>query len=117
MMRTLSHSPGAASIARAMQLAGSVEEQILVTPDEIDLQQLELQVAPARLAIDRDLHQVGSLIVQAVRHVEVGFGERILLIEANRGFAAERVVAGLRCERCCRPVPARVPSALHCDEP
>ena len=66
-----------------MQLAGSVEEQFPVAPHEIDFQQLELQVAPARLAIDRDLDQVGGLIVQAVRHVEVGFGERILLIEAD----------------------------------
>ena len=76
-----------------MQLAGRVEEQILVAPDEIDLEQLQLQIAARRLAIDRDLHQVGGLIVQAVGHVEVGFGERVLLVEANRRLAAQRVVS------------------------
>ena len=92
MMRTLSHSPGAACARGAVQLARGVEEQVLVAPHEVDFQELELQVAAAGLAADRDLHQVGGLVVQAVSHVEVGFGQRVLLIETHLRFAAHRLV-------------------------
>ena len=48
--------------------------------------------------------QVGSLIVQAVCHVEIGLGYRIRLVEIDRRFAAERIFerAGL-----CKLVVAR----------
>ncbi len=46
MMRILSHSPGAAWPRVSCELAGRLQERILVTPDEVDLEQLELEVAP-----------------------------------------------------------------------
>ena len=97
MISTLSHSPGAAwraSRAARARCRGTDP----VAPDEVDLEQLQLQVAARRLAVDRDLHQVGGLVVQAVRHVEVGFGQRVLLIEAHLRLAADRLV-GSRARR------------------
>ena len=95
MMTILSHSPGGSTVARRFQSLRRLQERILVAPDEIDLQQLQPQVAPVRFALERNAHQVGRLIVQAIGHVEIGFGQRIALIEIDRALARHGVVGRL----------------------
>ena len=93
MMRIFSHSPGAASLAALRQLARGLQELLLVAPDEEHFEELQLQIAPPGLAADGDADQVRGLVVQAVGHVEVGFGERIALVEVDRRLAADRLIA------------------------
>ena len=92
-MRIFSHSPGARFGAALGELARGLQELLLVAPDEEHFEKLQLQVAPVRLAADGDPDQVRGLIVQAVGHVEVGFGKRIALVEVDRGLAADRLIA------------------------
>ncbi len=86
---------GRSAVARRLQTLRRLQERVLVAPDEINLQQLQAQIAPIRLALERDAHQVGRLVVQAVGHVEIGFGQRIALIEIDRALARHGVVGGL----------------------
>ena len=69
-----------------------VQELLFVAPYEEDFEELQFQVAAIGLAVDGDANEVGRLIVQAVGHVEIGFGQRIALIEIDRRFAADRLV-------------------------
>ena len=91
-----------------MHLAGNLEEPVAVAPDEEDLEQLEPQVAPLGLALDRELDQIGGLVVQAIGHVEVGFGQRVARLDADRRIARQRVVErrGLACGLEARPAAA-----------
>ena len=50
----------------------------------------------SRLALDRDAHEVGGLVVQTIGHVEIGFGQRIALVEVDRGLAADGLVGAHR---------------------
>ena len=86
MMTIFSHSPGAALLARLRQLAGRLQELLLVAPDEEHFEQLQLQIATLGLARDGDADEVGGLVVQTVGHVEIGFGQRIALIEIDGAF-------------------------------
>ena len=79
---------------RLRQLMRGSEELLLVAPDEEHFEELELRVAARRLAADGDADEIRGLVVQTVGHVEVGFGERIPLVEVDRGLAADRVVRG-----------------------
>ena len=83
---------GRSLVTTRRQLASELQELILVAPDEIDLEQLELQVAALRLAGNRDAHQIGRLIVQAISHVEIGLGQRIALVERYRGAGGGNLV-------------------------
>ena len=76
------------------QLARGLQEAILVAPDEEHLEQFQLQLAPIGLARDRNLHQVGGLIVQAIGHVEIRFRQRIALVEGHRLLAGDGVIDG-----------------------
>ena len=93
MMRIFSHSPGRRVGAGLGQLARGLQELLLVAPDEEHFEELELQVAPRGFTADGDADQIGGLVVQTVGHVEIGFGERITLIEVDRGLAADGLVA------------------------
>ena len=73
------------------QLARGLQELLLVAPDEEDFEELQLQIPPLGLAPDGDADEVGGLIVQAVGHVEIGLGQRVALIQVDRGLAADRV--------------------------
>jgi hypothetical protein len=94
-MTILSHSPAGARSRVASKTLGGLQEGVLVAPDEIDFQQLQPQVAAVRLAFQCDTHQIRGLIVQAIGHVEVGFGQRIALIQVDRALARHGVVGGL----------------------
>ena len=87
---------GGRTIARGLQSLGGLQERVLVAPHEIDFQQLEAQIAPIRLALERDAHQIGRLVVQAVRHVKIRLGQGIALIEIDRAFARQGVVGRLQ---------------------
>ncbi len=95
MMTILSHSPAGARSRVASSPFADLQEGILVAPDKIDFQQLQAQIAPVRFALQRDSHQVGGLVVQAVRHVEIGLGEGIALIEIDRALARHGVFGRL----------------------
>ena len=105
---------GRRTIARRFQRLRRLQERILVAPDEIDLQQLEAQIAPVRLALERNAHQIGRLVVQTVGHVEVGLGQGIALIEIDGALARHGVFGsfevGLSIAEACRPV-RRIPAA------
>ena len=92
MMTILSHSPAGAWSRVCRELLRGLQEGVLVAPDEVDLEQLHAQIAPLGLALERDAHEIGGLIVQAVGHVEIGFGQRIALIEIYRALARHRVL-------------------------
>ena len=83
---------GGRTIARRFQALRGLQEGVLVAPDEIDFQQFEAQIAPLGLALERDAHQIGRLIVQAVRHVKIGLGQRIALIEIDGALARHGVI-------------------------
>jgi hypothetical protein len=78
--------------ARIAEVAGQAEEFLLVAPDEEHFEQLELEVTSAGLALNGDAHQVRRLVVQAIGHVEIGFGQRIALVQIDRGLAADGFV-------------------------
>ena len=84
MMTIFSHSPGADSSRESDELARHREELILVAPDEEHFEKLELEIAALGLALDGDAHEIGGLVVQTIGHVEIGFGQRIALIEIDR---------------------------------
>ena len=67
-------------IAHARQFARRLQELLLVAPHEEHLEQLQLQLATLRLALDRRLHKVGGLVIETIGHVEVGLGERVALL-------------------------------------
>ncbi len=92
MMTTLSQSGSALLADFVAQILGGAQERVLVAPDEEHLEQLELEVAPVRRRVERLLHELRGLIVQAVRHVEIGFGDRIGLVEIDDGLARQRIV-------------------------
>ena len=82
--------------ARIGQLARDREELLVVAPHEEHFEELELEIATIGLALDRDAHEVGGLVVQTVGHVEIGFGQRIALVEIDRGLAADGFVGAHR---------------------
>jgi len=84
--------PGGSPVACRFQSLCRLQESILVAPNEVDLQELQPQVAPVRLALEGNAHQVGGLIVQAVGHVKIGFGQRIALVQIDRALARHGVV-------------------------
>ena len=92
MMTIFSHSPGAGFRTGVRELASDGEELLLVAPDEEHFEELELEVATIGFALDRDAHQVGGLVVQTIGHVEIGFRQRIALVEIDGGFAADGFV-------------------------
>ena len=67
------------------------EEFLLLAPDEKDVQQLHAQIHPLGVALDRLLDQVCRLVVQAVGHVEIGFGQRIGLLQIDPGSPGDRI--------------------------
>ena len=73
-------------------MPGTIQEQFLVAPNKEDLEQLEPQIATVRLALDGNLHEIRSLVIETIGHVEVGLGQRILLVEMDSRFAAQRVI-------------------------
>src|SRR5262249_47189628 len=74
------------------EFPSAMQELLLVTPDEEHFEELELQIASVGLTADSDANQIGSLIVQAIRHVEIGLGQRVTLIEVDGRLAADRLV-------------------------
>ena len=68
---------------------GGIDKCIAIAPDEVDFAELGQQVPAARIRFKRPVDQVCSLIVKAVCHVEIGFADRIALIQINRRFSAE----------------------------
>ena len=80
------------TVAGRFQTLGSLQESVFVAPNEINFQQLQTQIAPIRFALERNAHQVGCLIVQTVRHMKVGLGQGIALIEIDSALAGHRVV-------------------------
>ena len=68
-----------------------IDKCITVTPDEVNLAKLGQQVETLCIDLERTIDQVGGLVIKTVRHVEVGFRDRVTLIEVDGGLAAERV--------------------------
>ena len=82
---------GSASQHRAQTVRG-IDERIPVTPDKVNLAKLAEEILAIGLESERTVDQIGGLVVQAVRHVEIGFGHRIGLIQVYRGLATEGVI-------------------------
>ncbi len=86
---------GGRAVAGGIQRLRGLQEHVLVAPDEIDLQKLQAQVPTVGLALERDAHQIGGLIVQAIGHVEIGLGQGIALVDVHGAFARQRVLGRL----------------------
>src|SRR5438552_6366098 len=66
-------------IARVMQLARGIQEHVPVAPYEINFGYLQHQIATIWIAFDGQLHDISSLRVQAISHMESTFAQCILL--------------------------------------
>jgi hypothetical protein len=62
-----------------------------VAPHDEHIEELQFQVATVGFTADGNTNQIGSLVVQAVGHVEISFSQRIALIQVDRGVTADRV--------------------------
>ena len=85
--------PGRGLAAGVRQLARRLQELILVAPHEEYFEELQSQIAARGFAGDGDADQIRGLVIQAVRHVEVSFRERVALVEVDRRLAADRLIA------------------------
>ena len=108
MIRTLSHSPGCASARDALISRACSRKRSRLPQTKKISSSFSLQVPAQRFALDRELHEVGGLVVQAVGHVEVGFRERIARLDAD-GPSPDSVSStapgrrlGSACARCRR---------------
>ncbi len=72
-------------VARRGELARGLQELLAVAPHEEHFEELEAKIATPRLALAGEADEIGGLVVETVGHVEVGFGERIALVETGGG--------------------------------
>ena len=77
---------------RALQAASRVDKRVAVTPDKVDFAQLGQQVGTIRFKRQRAVDEVCGLVIETIGHMEISLGNRIGLVEIDRGFAAERVL-------------------------
>ena len=77
---------------RTLQPTGCVNERVAVTPDKVDFAQLGQQVGTIRFNRQRAVDEVCGLVIETIGHMEISLGNRIRLVEIDRGFAAERVL-------------------------
>src|SRR5690606_17739972 len=79
-----------------VQVTRGIQERFLVAPHEVDLEQLDLEVASVGRGSQRLREQVGRLVVEAVGDVEIGLGDRVGLIEVDDRLVRQRLVGGSR---------------------
>ena len=77
---------------RAVEACSGIDECVLVTPYEVDFAQLRHQSLVGRVCFEGAVDEICSLVIKAIRHVEVCFGQRIRLVEVDSRFTAERIL-------------------------
>ena len=83
-----------AAVSDTFQALCRINKQIPIAPHKVDFAQFRKKIGSFGFNLQRAINEVGRLVVKTVCHVEVSFGNRVRLIEIDRGFAAEGVFEG-----------------------